>query len=81
MTVPVAAINKKRGHSSREHEVWRSGQVPAVQPEPQSEVVGDATDCKLRARIAAFDVAHHRRSFRWGDDIHLHEGHALLAAV
>ena len=59
MTVPETPVDENNRPVFRKHEVGLSGQVAAVEPEPESPAVQDRPDHQLRLCVPAPDPGHH----------------------
>ena len=53
MAMPKTAVNKDDRPVAREHDVWRAGQVLAMQAEAEPEAMSDTPNDELRARCHA----------------------------
>ena len=68
--MPETAVNKNHSFQSREHNVWRTGQIFPMKAETETHSVHQFSDYYFRLSVFPLDASHHLGTLFWRDDIH-----------
>lgn len=76
--VPKAPVNKDHHAATRHADIWPSGQVPTVQPEPITRSMQSRPNEQFRSGILSTDPRHHPRAGSCVNDTHNQNNEPIL---